>query len=91
MTAPFPFVKRCHVVQLTGGWRAAPPPPAASSTAPESSVRLTPDSIVKTARQRVVIHAISEQAAGSYHRLGFDSSPFEPMTLMVTISDLRAA
>ena len=39
----------------------------------------------------VVVHAISEQAKAFYLALGFDPSPSEPMTLMVTLQDLRAA
>lgn len=37
----------------------------------------------------IVVHAISEQAKSFYQALGFESSPIEPMTLMVTLSDLR--
>jgi GNAT superfamily N-acetyltransferase len=39
----------------------------------------------------IVVHAISEQAKNSYVALGFDPSPQEPMTLMVTLNDIRAA
>lgn len=39
----------------------------------------------------IVVHAISEQAKEFYAALGFDPSPSEPMTLMVTLSDIRAA
>lgn len=39
----------------------------------------------------IVVHAISEEAKSFYLTLGFDASPSEPMTLMVTLSDLRAA
>jgi GNAT superfamily N-acetyltransferase len=39
----------------------------------------------------IVVHAISEQAKSCYVALGFDPSPREPMTLMVTLSDIRAA
>lgn len=39
----------------------------------------------------IVVHAISEEAKNFYLALGFDPSPREPMTLMVTLSDLRAA
>ncbi len=38
----------------------------------------------------IVVHAISEQARDFYLALGFDASPTEPMTLMVTLSDVRA-
>jgi GNAT superfamily N-acetyltransferase len=39
----------------------------------------------------IVVHAISEQAKSFYIALGFDPSPSEPMMLMVTLSDIRAA
>jgi GNAT superfamily N-acetyltransferase len=39
----------------------------------------------------MVVHALSEEAKAFYLRLGLDESPLEPMTLMVTIADLRAA
>ena len=39
----------------------------------------------------IVVHAISAQAKNFYLALGFDASPSEPMTLMVTLSDVRAA
>jgi len=39
----------------------------------------------------IVVHAISEDATNFYLALGFDPSPHESMTLMVTLSDLRAA
>jgi len=39
----------------------------------------------------VIVHAISEEAATFYRRLGFDPSPLDPMTLMVTLADLRAS
>jgi GNAT superfamily N-acetyltransferase len=39
----------------------------------------------------IVVHAISEEAKNFYLTLGFDASPSEPMTLMVTLSDVRAA
>jgi GNAT superfamily N-acetyltransferase len=39
----------------------------------------------------IVVHAISEQAKSFYLALGFDPSPSEPMTLMVTLADIRAA
>jgi len=37
----------------------------------------------------IVVHSISEQAKGFYLALGFDPSPAEPMTLMVTLADIR--
>ena len=39
----------------------------------------------------IVVHAISEDARKFYLALGFDPSPGEPMTLMVTVSDVRSA
>ena len=39
----------------------------------------------------IVVHAISEDAKKFYLALGFDASASEPMTLMVTLSDIRAA
>jgi GNAT superfamily N-acetyltransferase len=39
----------------------------------------------------IVVHAISEEAKNFYLKLGFDPSPREPMTLMVTLADIRAA
>jgi len=38
----------------------------------------------------IVVHAISEEAKHFYLTLGFEASPSEPMTLMVTLSDIRA-
>jgi GNAT superfamily N-acetyltransferase len=38
----------------------------------------------------IVVHAISEQAKAFYQALGFDPSPAEPMTLMVTLADIRS-
>jgi len=38
----------------------------------------------------IVVHALSEQAKSFYLALGFDPSPSEPMTLMVTLADIRA-
>jgi GNAT superfamily N-acetyltransferase len=39
----------------------------------------------------IVVHAISDLAKNFYVALGFDASPLEPMTLMVTLSDVRAS
>lgn len=39
----------------------------------------------------MVVHALSEEAKGFYLRLGLDESPVDPMTLRVTMSDLKAA
>lgn len=39
----------------------------------------------------LLIHALSERARGFYERYGFQRSPFDEMTLMVTLPDLQAA
>jgi GNAT superfamily N-acetyltransferase len=39
----------------------------------------------------MVVHALSEEAKAFYLRLGLDESPLDPMTLMTTVIDLRAA
>lgn len=39
----------------------------------------------------ILVHAISEEAKVFYAALGFDPSPLDPMTLMVTLADARAA
>jgi GNAT superfamily N-acetyltransferase len=38
----------------------------------------------------IIVHAISEQAKRFYLALGFEPSPVEPMTLMATLTDIRA-
>jgi len=38
----------------------------------------------------IVVHAISEDAKAFYLALGFEVSPLQPMTLMATLSDLKA-
>ncbi len=38
----------------------------------------------------MMVHALSESAQTFYERVGFDPSPLDPMTLMATLSDLRA-
>jgi GNAT superfamily N-acetyltransferase len=38
----------------------------------------------------VLVHAISDEAKAFYLALGLSQSPLEPMTLMVTLADLRA-
>ena len=37
----------------------------------------------------ILVHAISNDARGFYLALGFEPSPIEPMTLMVTLSDVQ--
>jgi GNAT superfamily N-acetyltransferase len=39
----------------------------------------------------IVVHAISEEAHKFYLALGFDPCPHEPMMLVVTLTDVRAA
>ena len=39
----------------------------------------------------MVVHALSEEAKAFYLRLGLDESPLDPMTLMVTVAEQRAA
>lgn len=39
----------------------------------------------------LIVHAVSEEAKAFYTALGFDPSPLEPLTLMATLADLRAA
>lgn len=39
----------------------------------------------------IVVHAISEEARNFYLTLGFDPSPGDPMMLLVTLADARAA
>lgn len=39
----------------------------------------------------MIVHAISEDAVAFYRNLGFDPSPLDRMTLMVTLADLRAS
>ena len=39
----------------------------------------------------IVVRAVSEEARRFYMAIGFDPSPREPMILMVTLQDVRAA
>jgi len=39
----------------------------------------------------LIVHAIDANAKAFYQRLGFDVSPLDPMTLMITLADLRAS
>ena len=39
----------------------------------------------------LLVHAISEEAKAFYVRLGLAPSPLEPMTLLTTVADLKAA
>jgi predicted N-acetyltransferase YhbS len=38
----------------------------------------------------ILVHAISEEAKKFYLALGFEPSPLEPLTLMVTLGDLQS-
>jgi GNAT superfamily N-acetyltransferase len=38
----------------------------------------------------IIVHAISQQAKDFYIALGFDVSPLEPMTLIISLKNLRA-
>lgn len=39
----------------------------------------------------MLVHALSPQARAFYECVGFEPSPLEPMTLMATLADVRAA
>ena len=39
----------------------------------------------------LLVHAISDEAKAFYASLGLDPSPLDPMTLMTTLADLKAA
>lgn len=39
----------------------------------------------------ILVHAISEDAKAFYLALGFEPSPLDPMTLMVSLADVRAS
>ena len=39
----------------------------------------------------ILVHAISADAKAFYLALGFDPSPLDPLTLMITLADLRVA
>ena len=39
----------------------------------------------------LLVHALDETAKAFYQRLGFDPSHLDPMTLMITLADLRAS
>ncbi len=38
----------------------------------------------------LLVHALDEEARVFYQHLGFDPCPLDPMTLMITLADLRA-
>ncbi|MGK9236745.1 GNAT family N-acetyltransferase [Inquilinus limosus] len=39
----------------------------------------------------MIVHALSAEAKVFYERIGFELSPLDPMTLMVTLADLKAS
>ncbi len=39
----------------------------------------------------LIVQAFSAEAKAFYERVGFDPSPLDPITLMITLADLRAA
>lgn len=39
----------------------------------------------------MILHALSAEARVFYERIGFEPSPLDPMTLMVTLADLKAS
>lgn len=39
----------------------------------------------------IIVHALTPEARGFYTRIGFEPSPLDPMTLMVTLADLKAS
>lgn len=39
----------------------------------------------------IIVHALSAQAKAFYEQIGFEPSPLDPMTLMVTLADLKAS
>jgi predicted N-acetyltransferase YhbS len=38
----------------------------------------------------MIVHALSDEAKCFYERVGFESSPLDPQTLMATLADLKA-
>ena len=38
----------------------------------------------------IVVHALSNEAKAFYEYVGFEPSPLDPMSLMVTLSDMKA-
>ncbi|RWJ01273.1 GNAT family N-acetyltransferase [Mesorhizobium sp.] len=39
----------------------------------------------------IITHALSAEAKAFYEKIGFESSPLDPMTLMLTLADLDAS
>jgi GNAT superfamily N-acetyltransferase len=59
---------------------------------------LLKDAVLRTAQaaeiagiRAVLVHAISESAKRFYEKKGFTSSPVDPMTLMITLTDAANA
>jgi predicted N-acetyltransferase YhbS len=38
----------------------------------------------------LIVHAMSSEAQAFYEAVGFASSPLDPMTMMITLADLKA-
>ena len=56
------------------------------------------DAVVRTLQaaeiggiRAILLHAISDEAKRFYERYGFQSSPLDPMTLMITVADAKKA
>jgi predicted N-acetyltransferase YhbS len=39
----------------------------------------------------IIVKAVSAEAKSFYAHMGFEASPFDPMTLMITLADLKAS
>jgi len=39
----------------------------------------------------MIVHAVTSEAKAFYEHVGFDPSPLDPMTLMITLADLKAS
>ncbi|WP_342234928.1 GNAT family N-acetyltransferase [Inquilinus sp. OTU3971] len=39
----------------------------------------------------MIVHALSAEARTFYERIGFEPSPLDPMTLMITLADLKTS
>jgi predicted N-acetyltransferase YhbS len=39
----------------------------------------------------LLVHALSAEAKSFYEHIGFDASALDPMTLMITLADLKAS
>lgn len=58
-------------------------------------IRDAAERILRSARdigiRGVITHALTPEAKSFYEQVGFDASPSNPLTLMISMSDLRAA